>query len=210
MMSFRRHLARRVLIWLGFVLSVLFLMMWVVSRFWCVGYQIVDEFADYGNGQLVSRTRQRCITRFGLTLADDCFTQQATLSESQGPASKSGVFGPEVFNWIFRPITGDIYPWWYWESLKPFTVIVSSEGLAPYTFSRRQVYAVRPCWPFFLCAISTALLWWRGRRIWPEGSCDKCGYSLTGNVSGVCPECGTAIPPDVKKALVSEENNQRE
>ena len=24
------------------------------------------------------------------------------------------------------------------------------------------------------------------------GACRKCGYDLTGNVSGVCPECGTA------------------
>jgi hypothetical protein len=28
------------------------------------------------------------------------------------------------------------------------------------------------------------------RRI---GCCGQCGYNLTGNVSGVCPECGTAI-----------------
>ncbi len=26
--------------------------------------------------------------------------------------------------------------------------------------------------------------------------CQQCDYDLTGNVSGVCPECGTAIPPD--------------
>jgi hypothetical protein len=25
-----------------------------------------------------------------------------------------------------------------------------------------------------------------------SGSCTKCGYDLTGNVSGVCPECGEA------------------
>lgn len=30
----------------------------------------------------------------------------------------------------------------------------------------------------------------RGRR---SGLCIKCGYDLTGNVSGVCPECSTAI-----------------
>ena len=24
----------------------------------------------------------------------------------------------------------------------------------------------------------------------PPGHCQKCGYNLTGNVSGVCPECG--------------------
>jgi hypothetical protein len=34
-------------------------------------------------------------------------------------------------------------------------------------------------------------LWrWRRRR---KGLCVKCGYDLTGNVSGVCPECGTEV-----------------
>ncbi len=28
----------------------------------------------------------------------------------------------------------------------------------------------------------------------PEGHCRKCGYNLTGNVSGICSECGTPIP----------------
>ena len=32
---------------------------------------------------------------------------------------------------------------------------------------------------------------WRRRR---KGLCLKCGYDLTGNVSGVCPECGTRLP----------------
>jgi hypothetical protein len=31
---------------------------------------------------------------------------------------------------------------------------------------------------------------WRRRR---KGLCLKCAYNLTGNVSGVCPECGKAI-----------------
>lgn len=31
---------------------------------------------------------------------------------------------------------------------------------------------------------------WRRRR---RGQCTKCGYNLTGNTSGVCPECGTAV-----------------
>jgi hypothetical protein len=25
-----------------------------------------------------------------------------------------------------------------------------------------------------------------------HGQCPQCGYDLTGNVSGVCPECGEA------------------
>ena len=32
-----------------------------------------------------------------------------------------------------------------------------------------------------------------GRRRRASGQCLQCGYPLTGNVSGVCPECGTAI-----------------
>ena len=27
-----------------------------------------------------------------------------------------------------------------------------------------------------------------------DGRCGQCGYDLRGNVSGCCPECGTAIP----------------
>jgi predicted RNA-binding Zn-ribbon protein involved in translation (DUF1610 family) len=29
--------------------------------------------------------------------------------------------------------------------------------------------------------------------LYPTGHCHRCGYNLTGNVSGVCPECGTKI-----------------
>lgn len=31
------------------------------------------------------------------------------------------------------------------------------------------------------------------RRKPPLGHCQKCGYDLTGNESGTCPECGTKI-----------------
>jgi hypothetical protein len=34
--------------------------------------------------------------------------------------------------------------------------------------------------------------WHPARRI-PPGHCQKYGYSLTGNVSGVCPECGEKV-----------------
>jgi len=33
----------------------------------------------------------------------------------------------------------------------------------------------------------------RRRRRYGEGSCHRCAHDLTGNVSGVCPECGTKI-----------------
>jgi hypothetical protein len=50
-----------------------------------------------------------------------------------------------------------------------------------------------PLWmPLLLAAGATALLFWRSRRRYP-GYCVRCGYSLTGNTSGVCPECGEPI-----------------
>ena len=55
----------------------------------------------------------------------------------------------------------------------------------------RGWYISLPLWmPFLLCAIPTVLLWWLDRRRIPSGYCQTCGYDLTGNVSGICPECG--------------------
>jgi hypothetical protein len=32
----------------------------------------------------------------------------------------------------------------------------------------------------------------------PKGVCRECGYDLTGNVSGKCPECGTYVNPKAR------------
>jgi hypothetical protein len=50
-----------------------------------------------------------------------------------------------------------------------------------------------PFWLLFLLTGATALLVWRRRRRHPPGHCAMCGYNLTGNVSGVCPECGEPV-----------------
>lgn len=48
-----------------------------------------------------------------------------------------------------------------------------------------------PLWiPLLLTAIPTAWLWHRDRGRIRPGFCTHCGYDLTGNTSGVCPECG--------------------
>lgn len=31
---------------------------------------------------------------------------------------------------------------------------------------------------------------WRARHCLDDGTCHQCGYDLTGNISGICPECG--------------------
>lgn len=52
--------------------------------------------------------------------------------------------------------------------------------------------------PFFVFAAYPAIAFIRGPvrryRRRRRGRCLKCGYDLTGNVSGVCPECGKRTP----------------
>lgn len=53
--------------------------------------------------------------------------------------------------------------------------------------ARFNVWSIAPAASLLLCCIAL---------IWPERKsdpikCRKCGYDLTGNESGVCPECGT-------------------
>ena len=62
----------------------------------------------------------------------------------------------------------------------------------------RTLIAWWPLWPVFLAAaVPTTLLWWRDRH-YPKGHCQTCGYDLTGNISGVCPECGSDVPGVVR------------
>lgn len=54
-------------------------------------------------------------------------------------------------------------------------------------------FVAAPFWCALLpSGLLTALLWYEPRqRVGVD--CGRCGYDLTGNVSGVCPECGTVI-----------------
>jgi hypothetical protein len=51
-------------------------------------------------------------------------------------------------------------------------------------------------WVLIFMTIPTAFLWYLDRRRFPAGCCQKCGYDLTGNQSGRCPECGTEVAPN--------------
>jgi hypothetical protein len=49
---------------------------------------------------------------------------------------------------------------------------------------------------YLLILLPVGLVWYRHRssvRRHPPGHCKKCGYDLTGNESGRCPECGQPL-----------------
>jgi len=52
----------------------------------------------------------------------------------------------------------------------------------------------RTTWPLLACTLLPTLVLraLRRQRI-PPAACRSCGYNLTGNVSGQCPECGAPV-----------------
>lgn len=56
-----------------------------------------------------------------------------------------------------------------------------------------------PCWFVFVGFLLLPARVWLLRKAWQRqrwsefNGCPQCGYNLTGNTSGVCPECGAAI-----------------
>ncbi len=61
-----------------------------------------------------------------------------------------------------------------------------------------RTWIIMPLWiPFLAFGIFPAIAFARGPfRRWRQpgdGYCIRCGYDLTGNVSGVCPECGSPV-----------------
>jgi len=88
-----------------------------------------------------------------------------------GPRDEGDVVMPS--RWIWGPQT-TVVRWW-----------------PEFGFDDTSVGGNLPLWPFILLAIPIiAVRFYRDRRV-PPGHCPNCRYNLTGNTSGLCPECGT-------------------
>jgi hypothetical protein len=68
-------------------------------------------------------------------------------------------------------------------------------GLAQATAPGADIPPCHMMLPYVLWAAVAYRDWFHPRRrTVPPGSCQSCGYNLTGNTSGTCPECGTPVP----------------
>jgi hypothetical protein len=71
-------------------------------------------------------------------------------------------------------------------------------SLGEVTFAKEAKIIEFPFWiPILLSALILSLLRYKRRRyqfaVIDAPFCQSCGYSLVGNVSGICPECGTQV-----------------
>ncbi len=116
--------------------------------------------------------------------------------------------GPEWVSWTMTRPANPRYGWPRQLYFEPPHVNVHSDaktdaerkrhGLAPLYYIDGRSWSVEFGWwlptiGFSLLPLTRSISWWRKRRFRP-GQCSRCGYDLTGNVSGRCPECGASVP----------------
>ncbi len=188
-----RHRVRRVLKWLGTVTCALLLVLWIAS----VQFRSSFFGPDYefeANGGRVSFSRY-----YG--------TRRDIQELRYRDAAWFGEFRSETASWS----SAREWTWtqWRWRLglCRPGVYERTYGGYLYENLSQpvNQTVYVLPCWiPFTLAMVSTALLWLLDRRRAKPGHCGRCGYSLTGNVSGRCPECGTPVSAECGTALQAE------
>jgi hypothetical protein len=117
----------------------------------------------------------------GLTVGVDVGTRRTTLAiHIEGirfPRSQLQLAGVRL--WSFSP-EGDI---WSFGDLQRHKVAAQAGVEAP----SWMVILLTGLYPTVL-----TVRWFRRARRLPS-ECPKCRYDLTGNVSGICPECGTPV-----------------
>lgn len=177
----RRSRIRKFAKWTGVALGLLIGIAWLVSLRWNVSYY------EHLNHQLDSHAM--AVRLQGGTLLILCNDLAARHANVNGTI-----------------IWGDGTPTRVGSETAHDTVVVlGDEGFvikpaAPRAGWRPDLHTAKHFWqldvPLWLLlaavALPTAFLFWRDRPHYGPHQCQRCGYDLTGNTTGRCPECGTA------------------
>jgi hypothetical protein len=167
----------RIVKWMGLVLSLVVVAAWLVSQPW--GWVYWRQ--TYTSHPLFLAVEMRR----GILWVNYCRVIAVT------SGNDFSIPQPDLVLFrVFRDTNSAGVPFDLWRI--PASQLAPRVGSAE--FSRGWYFSL-PLWmPFLLVAVPTGCLWWRDRRRRiPPGHCQRCGYNLTGNVSGVCPECGERV-----------------
>jgi hypothetical protein len=138
----------------------------------------------WGRGRRLSIKRARCDIVVGRGGAACYWWTERTqvmllLDESLAVEARIEVFEREMageYEWT-RCWPGFEWDWWGGQVVIPFWLLL------------------------LLAAFPTSSMWRHDRRRIPSSRCGKCGRNLTGNSSGVCPECATPAPADRRRGM---------
>jgi hypothetical protein len=164
---------RKAIIVLSLVLATCSCALGVLSHWWAVS--VTGPDCPFGLARIrVVRSRVSMVWTSAIEPPDSTFSVR--------PADQFDSVGEELRR---RGIPATGPPWfsWGWRSFP---------GLGPLFLIWLPIWLI-----VLLCCLYPAILLlrgplrrWRRRR---KGLCLKCGYNLTGNTSGRCPECGDAV-----------------
>ena len=170
----QRSWLRRLFKWAGLLLCLSTLALWLTTRWWYIRYT----------------SRYFYVTTLphfvALSNSDHTGTYPPGLMVRRShPVYVHGPRFLPTFTWFRGPAD---------DWMKVYRQVCTPEPSGEWKWKQELLLQTRiPFWCLFVvAALPTALLWWRDRG-YPPGHCQKCGYDLTGNVSGVCPECGRPV-----------------
>ncbi len=158
--------------WAGFAALLVMSVAWVVSLLWTV--EACLNSVSKGPGGSIHRALMCNLSKGAVNSQYRYVSLDPRILDAQPPPKKPGFTFVVMRNFPDARISWR--PWCEGSWVRPATVY--------------DAWFHLPLWiPFLLLAGPSAFLFWRDRRP-PPHCCQKCGYDLTGNTSGVCPECG--------------------
>jgi hypothetical protein len=175
-----RHRARRIAKWTGLVVCVLILAGWAASGWWYIQYYA------WGQREYCSLSMRRGAFQYESVIPG---TEPGVVQAFVG--GRAGMHGWEIDTYYEH---GSLLPeprLPHFASAKTTLKLFVAGDVVPTCV---ETVLHLPLWtPLLLVGTPTAYSFWRDRRRIPPNHCRKCGYNLTGNESGVCPECGSEV-----------------
>ncbi len=168
-----RQRLRGITKWGGVTLCVLLFALWLVSGWYCGEVQRVRSVTTPTGG--TSPVADRTLRIDSGVLIVQYFADDA----GKGPQREWRFTCQRSVDQFTKAPAPVRWSWWLW-------------------FKKVDLWGMMmvliPLWhPFLLIALPTGWLFWsdhRRRNRGGAGCCEKCGYALTGNTTGRCPECG--------------------